>query len=82
MRFFFDHPSTLRVTDPALIEIFDNWAFDEVIEDALLDVWLRLMVQLASLITSRAACPGTMSGSGVPRERWALGSCPPQASRE
>jgi hypothetical protein len=47
---FPDHQSTLKVTDPELIEIFDNWAFDEVIEDAPLDVRLRLMIQLASLI--------------------------------
>ena len=45
-----DYQSTLKVTDPELIEIFDNWAFDEVIEDAPLDVRLRLMIQLASLI--------------------------------
>src|SRR5271165_4799899 len=47
---FPDHSSTLKVTDPELVEIFDNWAFDEVIDDAPLDVRLRLMVQLASLI--------------------------------
>lgn len=47
---FPDHESTLKVTDPELIEIVDNWAFDEVIEDAPLDVRLRLKVQLASLI--------------------------------
>lgn len=44
------HVSTLKVTDPELIEIFDNWAFDEVIEAAHMDVRLRLMVQLAALI--------------------------------
>jgi 4-carboxymuconolactone decarboxylase len=42
--------SALEITDPELVEIFDNWAFDEVIEGAPLDVRLRLMVQLASLI--------------------------------
>lgn len=47
---FPNHTSTLKVTDPELIENFDNWAFDDVIEDAPLDVRLRLMVQLASLI--------------------------------
>lgn len=31
---FPNHHSTLKGTDPELIEIFDNWAFDEVIEDA------------------------------------------------
>jgi len=48
------HRSTLKVTDPELVEIFDNWAFDEVIQDAPLDVRLRLMVQLAALIASHA----------------------------
>ncbi len=51
---FPDHPSTLRATDPELVEIFDNWAFDDVIQDAPLDVRLRLMVQLAALIASHA----------------------------
>jgi len=51
---FPDHQSTPKVTDPELIEIFDNWAFGEVIEDAPLDVPLRLMVQLASLIACHA----------------------------
>jgi 4-carboxymuconolactone decarboxylase len=51
---FPDHTSTLKITDPELIEIFDNWAFDEVIEDAPLDVQLRLMVQLASLIACQS----------------------------
>ena len=51
---FPDHRSTLKVTDPELVEVFDNWAFGEVIEDAPLDVRLRLMAQLASLIASHA----------------------------
>lgn len=51
---FPSHQSTLKVTDPELVEIFDNWAFDEVIRDAPLDVRLRLMVQLAALIASHS----------------------------
>ena len=51
---FPDHRSALKATDPELVEIFDNWAFGEVIEDAPLDVRLRLMVQLAALIASHA----------------------------
>ena len=51
---FPDHASTLKVTDPELIEIFDNWAFDEVIEATGMDVRLRLMVQLAALIACQA----------------------------
>jgi len=46
--------STLAVTDPELIEIFDNFAFDEVISHDDLDVKLRVMVQLASMIASQA----------------------------
>ena len=29
---FPDHVSTLKVTDPELIEVFDNFAFDEVLQ--------------------------------------------------
>ena len=46
--------STLAVTDPELIEIFDNFAFDEVLRQSSLDTRTRLIVQLASLIASQA----------------------------
>ncbi len=46
--------STLADTDPELVEVFDNWAFDEVLRDEALDVRTRLMVQLAALIASQA----------------------------
>jgi 4-carboxymuconolactone decarboxylase len=42
--------STLKVTDPELIEVFDNFAFDEVLSSSALDTRTRLMVQLAALI--------------------------------
>jgi 4-carboxymuconolactone decarboxylase len=42
--------STLKVTDPELIELFDNWAFDEVLIDGILDTRTRLMVQLSAMI--------------------------------
>ena len=49
------HVSTLAVTDPELIEYFDNFAFDEVLEhDGGLETRTRLMVQLASLIACQA----------------------------
>ncbi len=48
------HVSTLKVTDPELIEVFDNFAFDEVLQHTGLDTRTRLMVQLAALI----GCPG------------------------
>jgi 4-carboxymuconolactone decarboxylase len=48
------HVSTLAATDPELIEIFDNFAFDEVLALSGLDVRTRLMVQLASMIASQA----------------------------
>ncbi|MBY8863538.1 carboxymuconolactone decarboxylase family protein [Nocardia sp. CA2R105] len=44
------HVSTLRNTDPELIEIFDNFAFDEVLRYGELDTRTRLMTQLAALI--------------------------------
>lgn len=48
------HVSTLQVTDPELIEYFDNFAFDEVLSHGNLTTRTRLMVQLASMIASQA----------------------------
>ena len=49
---FATHVSTLPVTDPELIEIFDNFAFDEVLADSKLDTKTRVMTILASLSPS------------------------------
>jgi len=51
---FPNHKSTLKVTDPELIEVFDNFAFDEVLDYGILDTRTRLMVILASMIASQA----------------------------
>jgi 4-carboxymuconolactone decarboxylase len=48
------HVSTLAVTDSELIEIFDNFAFDEVLRGSNLDARTRLMVQLAAMIACQA----------------------------
>ncbi len=48
------HVSTLKVTDPELIEVFDNFAFDEVLGCGNLHTRTRLMVQLAAIIASQA----------------------------
>jgi 4-carboxymuconolactone decarboxylase len=48
------HVSTLKSTDPELIEIFDNFAFDRVLAHTNLDLRTRLLVQLASLIAGGA----------------------------
>jgi 4-carboxymuconolactone decarboxylase len=48
------HASTLARTDPELIEVFDNFAFDEVLQHGNLDMRTRLMVQLASMIACQA----------------------------
>ena len=50
---FPDHKSVLKVTDPELIEVFDNFAFDEVLAYGTLDDRTRLMVILAALIASQ-----------------------------
>ena len=34
---FPNHVSTLAATDPELIDVFDNFAFDEVLEGSTLD---------------------------------------------
>ena len=49
-----DRVSTLKVTDPELIEVFDNFAFDEVLRHSGLHTRTRLMVQLAALIGCQA----------------------------
>lgn len=51
---FSDHKSSLAETDPELIEIFDNFAFDEVLRYGNLDTRIRLIVILASMIASQA----------------------------
>src|SRR5436309_12769922 len=48
------HVSTLAVTDPELIEVFDNFAFAEVLRHTSLAVRTRLMVQLAAIIACQA----------------------------
>jgi 4-carboxymuconolactone decarboxylase len=49
-----DHESTLKITDPELIEVFDNFAFDEVLSYGNRDTKTRLMVILGSLIASQS----------------------------
>ncbi|ACC79334.1 carboxymuconolactone decarboxylase family protein [Nostoc punctiforme] len=51
---FPNHKSTLKVTDPELIEVFDNFAFDEVIAESKLDTKTRIMLILASIIGNQA----------------------------
>jgi len=58
--------STLARTDPELIELFDNFAFDEVISDSDLDIRTRLMVQLSALIAGQAVTEfRVMAGAGL-----------------
>ena len=51
---FPNRKSTLTETDPELIEVFDNFAFDEVLGYGNLDTRTRLMVILASMIACQA----------------------------
>ena len=51
---FPNHQSILKITDPELIEVFDNFAFDEVLAQSNLDTKTRVMMILASLIASQA----------------------------
>jgi 4-carboxymuconolactone decarboxylase len=51
---FPNHTSTLQITDPELIEVFDNFAFDEVPGYGNLDTKTRVMLILASTIASQA----------------------------
>lgn len=46
--------STLAVTDPELVEYFDNFAFDEVLAQGALDQRTRLLAILAALVACQA----------------------------
>lgn len=50
---FPNHKSTLKITDPELIEVFDNFAYDEVLAYGTLDKKTRIMVILASMIAQQ-----------------------------
>jgi 4-carboxymuconolactone decarboxylase len=49
-----NYNSKARQTDPELIEVFDNFAFDEVISYGNIDTHKRVMVILASTIASQS----------------------------
>jgi len=51
---FPDYESTLKVTDPELIELFDNFAFDEVLAYGNLDTKTRVMMIMGSTIAQGA----------------------------
>jgi 4-carboxymuconolactone decarboxylase len=64
---FPNYKSQLKDTDPELIEIFDNFAFDKVVAQTKLDSKTRLMLILAAIIGSQAhlrggACRHTRRG--------------------
>jgi len=49
-----DYKSKAKQTDPELIEVFDNFAFDEVISQSKIDTKTRVMAIMASTIASQA----------------------------
>ena len=49
-----NYESVAKQTDPELIEMFDNFAFDEIISYGNLDTKTRIMMTLASTIASQA----------------------------
>jgi 4-carboxymuconolactone decarboxylase len=53
-KWFPGHRSTLKATDPEFVELFDNFAFGEVLSRSDLDDRSRLMVILSALIASQA----------------------------
>lgn len=57
---FPNHKSTLKVTDPEPIEVFDNFAFDEVLRYGSLDTRTRLMVILVAMFLIGAAALGLL----------------------
>lgn len=51
---FPNYKSVLKVTDPELIALFDNWAFDEVIELSQLDPKTRVMMIVSATLGAGA----------------------------
>jgi 4-carboxymuconolactone decarboxylase len=51
---FPNYESKLQRTDPEFIELFDNWAFDEVIRESTLETKTRVLMILGSTIASQA----------------------------
>jgi 4-carboxymuconolactone decarboxylase len=49
-----DYKSRAMQTDPELIELFDNFAFDEVLSNGNLDIKIRVMMILGSTIACHA----------------------------
>jgi 4-carboxymuconolactone decarboxylase len=63
---FPNHASALAASDPELIEVFDNFAFDEVLAHTRLDTRTRLILTLAALIGSQAVNEYTvMTGAAL-----------------
>ena len=53
-KMFPGYVSTLAKTDPELIDIFDNFAFDEVLRESKLPAKTRLLLQLAATLAAQA----------------------------
>jgi len=51
---FPNHQSVIGLTDPEFIEVFDNFAFDEVIRQTKLDTKTRLILTLGAIIGCQA----------------------------
>jgi len=62
---FADRRSTLVDTDPQLVDVFDNWAFDEVLNESVLDTRTRLMVHLAAIMACQAVNEYTIMLGGA-----------------
>ena len=63
---FPDRVSVLATTDPELVEVFDNFAFDEIRSHGDLDQHTRLLTQLAAMIACQALTEYTvMAGAAL-----------------
>jgi 4-carboxymuconolactone decarboxylase len=60
-----NYKSKAKQTDPELIEVFDNFAFDEVISHGNIDTKTRVMVILASTLASQALSEYKMFVNGA-----------------
>lgn len=65
---WYGYQSKLKVSDHELIEVFDNFAFDEVLKNSRMDIRKRLMMIMASAIGSNAVTEFKMMAHAALKE--------------
>jgi len=79
---FPNHQLTLERTDPELVEVFDNFAFDEVLRPGDLEPSMQLGSRRGSHFQSRSSAIGSTECMSSRQKARSIfkGFCPPTAS--